>query len=145
MHDTVQIPCDPLRWPPYFNPEPGTIACLEALPLIGSAWRTKRFLIAQVSARPWSCLNLWGSDPSVLRTLYVASCCVYTNYAWPSTCFIPDDPCDIIMWDPGPNLTFVVWWREIVAKFGLANDSYWDVSGRSYGEFIQWLSKASLR
>ena len=49
------------------------------------------------------------------------------------------------MWDPGPNLTFVVWWREIVAKFGLANDSYWDVSGRSYGEFIQWLSKASLR
>lgn len=72
---------------------------MKGFPVVGPEAREGRFLKRQMKRRSASCLDLWGRDCERVRLAREISSVLKRQFGWPTECFIPDDPFEILMFE----------------------------------------------
>ncbi len=146
VSDRTMTETQRLSWPPGFADRSQVKRFFQDMPIIGINKRAHRHICAQLDSRCAACLRAWGDDPEVLRLLLVVAPLVREYMRWPSAHFMPDDPCDILFFDPTMELRSAEAMMSIGDALNL-NDSvseglFKGFETMSFGELLGRLAQA---
>ena len=129
----------PLSWPDSIRRPSGLQKFLTGMPLIGPDRVAYRALRREVADRPEDCLALWKQDEQTISTRDAMIDILQKAVSWKSRKFIPDDPCEILFWDPfdGMDLLDAVYRME--KRFGVKMDGerIKEMFAMTFGELVE--------
>jgi hypothetical protein len=127
---------EPLHWPDsWINASKGA-HFLGDIPFFGLRARTLRNINQQLMRRSINVFELWGDNIDTYKCLCCVSPIVKEYFFWRNTLFIPDDPCEILFWDPSTELRFGTALSMLGDLFSFPK-TFWDDLGElKYGELI---------
>jgi hypothetical protein len=127
----------PLTWPNE-KAHPKTLdQFLRGVPLVGPDARAHRAISRMLKRdRRVDCLLEWGTDPKTYCVVAVCSCIIREYFNWPNVLFLPDDPCQILFWNPSEDLHIEEATCVISETFQLRGDPFHDLSKITYGTLI---------
>ncbi|MFA5553113.1 MAG: hypothetical protein WDA68_00950 [Phycisphaerae bacterium] len=127
---------EPLKWPIEYKR-----GFLADIPVIGSDFRLRKAFYRQLKSRSHETLELWGNNVNILRCLCIVSPIAKECFNWPNTCFIPNDPCEILFWDPTIDWRDAAFINHIKKELSLSGNFWDDVNSLTYGQFIEKVIK----
>ncbi len=107
---------------------------------------TLRALKEQMRGRTYSDLLLWGNDTYVWYTFSLVSSVVREYLSWDDILFVPEDPCEIVFWEPAALVTELVAEEAmtvIARQFCFPKEGLFDVGRITYGELITRLASST--
>ncbi len=72
--------------------------------------------------RTADCLEVWGRDPERLRVRDTVSGIIQEYLFWPNRVYLPEDPCEILFFDPTVDLRNAEAWLVLEDTFHLPPD-----------------------
>jgi len=126
----------PLAWPTKADDLGQLTRLFRDLPMVGADSRAHRAIAKQLRARHIQCLDNWGAQVAIYQVLCVVSPVVKEYGEWPNTLFLPDDPCDILFWDPSMELKTVEAMNVLERDLSIPADIFDDLIQIKYGELI---------
>lgn len=142
-HGTSNGGLTPLKWPEFMNRPSALQKLLMGFPLIGPNKRLWRTFRAEVARRSPEALSCWGNDHDVIVTRDRVSRILMKAYGWPTDYFLPDDACDVLLWDPTLDMRCEEAVLELESAFPNIHRLWDRIRFLSYGEFISMLSETS--
>jgi hypothetical protein len=98
------MPVDALRWPRSMSSPTDLQKVLMGFPFFGPDRRAYREFRRQVAARPETCLDLWKQDEATRQARDRLFKLLREEMDWEVPRFVPEDPCQILFFDPSMNL-----------------------------------------
>ncbi|UCG31805.1 MAG: hypothetical protein JSU68_09060 [Phycisphaerales bacterium] len=114
---------------------------LKGMPFVGPDRRALRNIRRQMTRRSEADLGAWKCEERVAAVRDVVSRLIQECMEWPTCYFIPDDPCDILFFEPFGDLRDVDAVVAIDEQFNLPTetlDGYWHLS---FGELVDRIVK----
>lgn len=128
----------PLNFPKYWLEPTSIQRILRGLPLIGVDRRAYRSICAQLLSRSPSVWCLWPED-LVITAKEIAGV-VEEYFRWPNPYYIPDDPCEVLFWDPTMEMRFEEASLVLSDKFGFPEDRAEELREGTFGALIERVS-----
>lgn len=131
---------------------------LEWLPQSGisSARNTARAILfgrknysricGQLRARTESALDQWSDSERLRQVRDTVSPIIQDEFSWPNCRFVPDDPCEILLWEHSADCQIANAMADIDKALGIhlsaeeTEDIMRRVYSMSYGELIAWFA-----
>lgn len=114
---------DPLVWPRSMRSPTDLQKLLMGFPFFGPDRRVYRDFRRQVAARPETCRDLWKRDEATRQARDRLFAILRDEMGWKATRFVPEDPCDIVFFDPSMDLKDVCAFLRIDERFGRTPDA----------------------
>lgn len=131
-----QIGIPPLRWPEWYLNASQTQRFLADVPFVGLYARVRRYVWKELAKRSYRSIEQWGGSIRRHRCVCVVSPIVMEHLRWPNSFFVPNDLCELLFWDPGPDLLSVEALCCIEKSLELPAGVAELRDGMTYGEFI---------
>lgn len=140
------------------SPEPHNHVALEWLPrsVIAPVLNTARALLfgrtnysricRQLRARTQCALDQWSHSERIRQVRDKVSPIIQDEFSWPNCYFVPDDPCEILLWEHSADCQIANAMSDIDKALGVhlsaeeTEDIMQRVYSMSYGEFIAWFA-----
>lgn len=133
--------CRPLNWPDIWINQSLWGELSVGLPLVGLDKRVLRILHRQLSIRPSEALALWKNDPALMECRDRVSSLLQEYFYWPNNHFIPDDPCEILFWDPSSELRLAEAITVLTDAYPDKEDLLVGLQKMKYGQFVEALAR----
>ena len=140
----LSVGYQPLEWPPCRR-SPSLLQRLCRWWCLGSDYATWRELRRQLGRRGPESRKCWGRDSLRIRTVADVSTIVADSLEWPNTYFVPNDPCQLIFFDPTPDLLCEEALMRISLEYGVPDEVWEKLWSMMYGELIDAILRASSR
>ena len=129
----MTITIQPLYWPDRWIRRSRWQDFLRDVPLVGlNAW-THRHICQQLRGRSEVALALWPHRPPHVSLL---SAMIQEYMLWPNAFFIPDDPCQILLWDTTLELRAVEAMLKMEDDFQIPRDVMEHIVDMTYGQLV---------
>jgi hypothetical protein len=92
----------PLSWPEWYVKPSWLGRVMMGMPFVGPDRRAYRLFRQEVQSRPKVCVEYWPKDDVLMRTRVAIDEILVREMRWPVALFLPEDPCDILFFDPLP-------------------------------------------
>ena len=103
--------------------------------------RVHRNVCGQLKSRSIGCLRLWGGEVDRFHILCFLLPIVKEYGRWPNCYFMPDDPCEILFFDPTSELLAAEAVCKIHEELSLPADMLDDLDALTYGELVDRLNQ----
>ncbi len=128
---------DPLRWPVYWSHPSIASTFFRDLPVIGINARAKKELNAVLACRtPDAHRAAWLHYAVEYDAIISISTIIKQWLNWYNALFIPEDPCQIIFWDPSKAMKYEGLVLELIEQHNLPSDLFDHLSELDYGSFV---------
>jgi len=95
----------------------------------------------QLSQRSINCFRMWGSSIERFYILCFMAPIMMEYFAWINCFFIPEDPCDVLFFDPSTEMLKEEAISKIIAGLKLSDDiPLVDLHKITYGDLVDRLS-----
>ncbi len=133
-------PISPLSWPLFWKKASAGERFLRDVPFIGLNARTRRFLRRQLLNRPQTCSGLWA--PPLRNLAAEIAALIRDENRWPNACFIPEDPCAILLWDSTTEMRCESILLALRERYGLDISVTRGIENLLFGELVSRLAEA---
>lgn len=90
----------PLYWPDMWVRRSRLQRFLVGMPFIGIDRRTRRHICWQLAQRSFGVCSYWNADDRSWKLIKEVSDLIQDCLRWPNEHYLPDDPCEILLWEP---------------------------------------------
>jgi hypothetical protein len=112
-----------LSFPKEWVSPTSTQRMFKDLPFVGLEKKVHDSICHQLELRSQICLSLWSDySISVLDIRESVSQLIRDYFGWPNTLYIPEDPCDVLLWSPGDGMLSVEAMCVIQEKYSTCID-----------------------
>jgi len=110
---------------------------LRDVPILGLWAQMRRHLCSVLRKRTKEALSEWSSSVDVHRCLCIVSPLVQEYFRWPNSYFVPNDPCEYLLWDISwTGLLDSEFMAVLTTKLSLPDDFFDGCDSMTYGQLI---------
>ena len=126
---------EPLEWPNELRNTTGVRKVFTGLPIIGPDKAAKAKLDRQLSDREPLPVEVWSDERkhAIFKTIAQI---IQEHCRWPNSNFVPEDPCEILFWNPSGDLRDVEAVLQILDHFRLPETLVDELRNMTLGDLV---------
>lgn len=128
--------------PLFWNSEEGRIpSFFKDFPYFGEISRRRRAIASQLHNREWGCDVSFWKDANEKHIAVDLGEIIRRHCGWPNSCFLPDDPCDLLLTGSVDGLQGTCALLEISKKYHINDDDIEMLASSSFGDIVKYVSQ----
>jgi len=134
---------EPIEWPVDFRALSFFDRLTRSIPGIGIESRMHRLISAQLRARTFRVLELWGDDARRMSVFAFVACIIREDAHWPNIFFVPSDSLNLLLWDPSMGMRDVTSRCVVTEALNVGTEEALNEPGMELGVYIDRLRDLS--